>query len=370
MTGAAEHAMSPLATELSRLIDLSSGKRIQAGELLVAAGRFDPGMVGHPTARVRFLEALTELQAAGRITMPAAASRTGWDARVLPALPVWVIRVDATLPEPSGKPAPRVWPSALEAASRIATRADEHEVLGRIAAWLRDNPVPVPVPVEERSVELFEDEKAIDAYLKTRLFTSGALTLSLLACYIPPVPFVSQHVPGTGTCLLLVVENLATYTSCLDVLRGLDPRARPDLHLGWGYGGAFMQSVLSIPMLDPAPRKAFYFGDLDLAGLQIAVAAAAQAALAGLPPVQPAAACYQFLLDGPRHWRRPDQSNRHTNVDYEAACRWMPQPLQCQVGELLRAQERIPQERLGMEALRKSPHLLTGLWTGSEVSSD
>jgi hypothetical protein len=61
---------------------------------------------------------------------------------------------------------------------------------------------PVRVPAEERSAELFDDEKALDRYRKTRLFTSGALTLDLLACYDPPLPFVSQHVPGSGPVTL------------------------------------------------------------------------------------------------------------------------------------------------------------------------
>lgn len=88
------------------------------------------------------------------------------------------------------------------------------------------------------------------------LFSSGALTLNLLACFIPPQPFVSQHLDGTGPPHLLVVENLATYTSLLAVLRELDFGNRPDMHIGWGAGAAFTQSVLSIPTLNPAPSWA------------------------------------------------------------------------------------------------------------------
>lgn len=147
-----------------------------------------------------------------------------------------------------------MWTSALEAAGRIASRADEHELLERIAAWMRDDPTPDLVPVQERSLDLFDDEKAIDGYLKTRLFTSRTLTLDLLACFAPPVPFVSQHLDGAGPPHLLVVENLATYTSFLDVFRRLDHGIRPNLHIGWGDGAAFIQSVLSIAMLDPHPN--------------------------------------------------------------------------------------------------------------------
>jgi hypothetical protein len=155
------------------------------------------------------------------------------------------------------------------------------------------------VPAEERSAELFDDEKALDRYRKTRLFTSGALTLDLLACYDSPLPFVSQHVPGSGPVTLLVAENLATYTSFLTAVRALDEATRPHLHVAWGTGGSFEQSVLSIPLLDPQPRHVRYFGDLDRAGLRIAASAARQAAQADLPPMLPATGCYQFLLDAP-----------------------------------------------------------------------
>ncbi|HEY5397995.1 MAG TPA: hypothetical protein VIL16_21625 [Trebonia sp.] len=171
-------------------------------------------------------------------------------------------------------------PSALEAAGRIASRPDEHALLERVAGWLRDNLAPVRVPAEERSAELFDDEKALDRYRKTRLFTSGALTLDLLACYDPPLPFVSQHVPGSGPVTLLVAENLATYTSFLTAVRALDEATRPHLHVAWGIGGSFEQSVLSIPLLDPQPRHVRYFRDLDRAGLRIAASAARQAARA------------------------------------------------------------------------------------------
>ena len=250
----------------------------------------------------------------------------------------------------------------LEAAGRIASRTDEHEVLDRIASWLRDDPHPVLVPVEERSLELFDDEKALDRYLMTRLFTSGALTLDLLACYAPPPPFASQHVPGTGPTRLLVVENLATYTSFLTALRLLAPRSRPDLHVGWGVGAAFEQSVLSIPLLEPTPASAYYFGDLDQAGLRIASNATAKAVAAGLPgnaaaggpvPVPPrrTVALASPGRQQPRHPTRPGRGIELASV--HAALPGQP---------ALRARQRIPQERLGLEALHREPTLLTALY--------
>jgi len=124
-------------------------------------------------------------------------------------------------------------------------------------------------------------------------------------------------------------------------------------------------------MLEPPPTETFYFGDLDLAGLRIAASAAAQASATGLPELQPAASCYLFLLDGPQRWKRADSSNRHSKPDYEAVCRWLPGSLQAQARALLQAtdSQRVPQERLGLQDLRQSPHLLTALADGHETQS-
>lgn len=354
--------MTPLAVELARLIKGHRGKRVPVAELYSTASRFDPGLVGDAGGLARFRDALTELESAEQITLPAPRSTTGWDRRVVPAIPLWVTRIEQqTVLRPT--PVPRVWPHLLEAAGAIATRADERQILDRIAAWMREDPAPELVPVQERSLELFDDEKALDGYLTTRLFTSGALTLELLVCFPPPLPFVSQHVPGVGVTGLLVLENRATYTSFLSALRALDPAARPDLHLAWGHGNGFSQSVLSIPLLEPAPRFVRYFGDLDLAGLLTASNAAAQAAAAALPQVSPATSCYRFLLDGPPHWRTHDASNQRAAADHVAVCSWLPPDLRSPAAELFSQRLRVPQERLGHKALRRWP----GFWTEFEM---
>jgi hypothetical protein len=77
------------------------------------------------------------------------------------------------------------------------------------------------------------------------------------------------------------LENNATDHSFLVAARAQPDHERPDLHLGWGGGNQFSTGVASVGMLDPAPVAVGYFGDLDLAGLQVAVAAAQQARATG-----------------------------------------------------------------------------------------
>ena len=97
------------------------------------------------------------------------------------------------------------------------------------------------------------------------------------------------------------------------------------------------------------------------AGLNIATTAARQAEIANLPTITAAGACYRFLLSGPQNWRRPDSSNRSAAPNLQAICQWLPNALRQATTELLNNHERIPQERLGVQALRDNPHILAAL---------
>lgn len=326
--------------------------KIRVDGLLRHVTAADPTLVGNPTARTRLAAVLVSLAEAGAVVLPKA--RSGWDNRTKPPLPLWVGKT-AKPRRARPMPARRVWPQALEAGAAIATRPDEHQLLDRIATWLRNNPDAEPVPIEERSLEILNDEKALATETTKRLFTTGGLTLDLLACYPTPVPFPSQHVPGAGPTRLLVAENNATFHSLLKVARQMDPDVRPDLHIGWGCGNQFPTSITAVTLLDPAPTALYYVGDLDVAGLRIAVNAAAAANAHHLPPLRPAVALYDWLLA--HGVPRPDRSNTGIS-DSSALLAWMPEGLHEAVAHLLHERQRIPQETLGLRALRANPDLL------------
>jgi hypothetical protein len=130
-----EPAAVPAGRPLAAHVAAARNKRILVAELFTAAQGHDLSLVGDPAARGRFRRALDELAVVSLVTLPSAASRSGWDAIVEPPLPVWVTRVDRDAAGPAATTAPRVWPSALEAAGRIASRPDEHAVLERVADW-------------------------------------------------------------------------------------------------------------------------------------------------------------------------------------------------------------------------------------------
>ncbi|ROO52712.1 hypothetical protein EDC02_7652 [Micromonospora sp. Llam0] len=344
---------SRLADVISGYVASHSSSKIDVEGLLRYATAADPTLLGDPTGRARLAAALTDLADAGLVVLPK--TRAGWDYRTQPALPLWLAKPANPRPARSA-PAMRVWPQPLEAAAAIATRPDEHTLLDRIATWLRNNPDADPVPIEERSLEILDDEKALAVETTKRLFTTGALSLDLLACYPTPIPFPSQHVPGTGETRLLVAENNATFHSLLTAARELDPDARPDLHIGWGCGNQFPVSIAAATLLDPPPTALYYIGDLDVAGLRIAINAAATASNRHLPPLRPAVALYRWLLT--HGVPRPDRSNTGIS-DLTVLHAWMPEDLREPTAQLLHSRERIPQETLGLRALRADPALLS-----------
>ena len=82
--------LSPLAARLSLQVAATRNKRIVVAELLAAAQEHDLSLVGDPAARARFRRALDELAGTSVVTLPAAASRSGWDTSIGPPFPVWV----------------------------------------------------------------------------------------------------------------------------------------------------------------------------------------------------------------------------------------------------------------------------------------
>jgi hypothetical protein len=211
--------------------------------------------------RTVLADVLAELAAAGLITLP---SQRSYDRTERPDLPLFV-----TLPRHDRPRAPRrdvVWHPDLAWVPGSQLVPSQRADLEQVNRWLHNRRGdPTPVPLRERSLEIFGDEKTLDRLLPTRLFAPGRLTLGLLATYRAVVRFTSDLV-GSGD-LLLVVENSDTFDSLVHALRGHDGHRVG--RVGWGAGAAFEASVLSVGLLDPPVADVAYFGDLDEKGLRI-----------------------------------------------------------------------------------------------------
>lgn len=346
--------LSSLAQLLADCVVASRTQQVEVAALYDAAVAFDRSLATAPTARAEIRAALDELVAAKLVVFPSSARH--FDTRDAPPLPMWVRRPPRERVRRTTRGV-RVWPPALEAAGRIASRAEEISLLETTAAFLRDGGTSRPsVPMRERSLELFGDEKRFDRLIATRLFTSGALTLDLFRCHMVPIPFVSQWVPGAsdarGTALL-IAENHHTYASLLEATRLSAAVGGPARHVGYGTGGQFPSAVLSVPLLVPRPERIVYFGDVDLKGLQIPAVASNNAKISDLPAVVPAFPLYELLFEAP--YRRP-AAPVSPAVAAEASA-WLG-PLAKSARDALVEGIRIPQESVGYDLLTEHLDIL------------
>lgn len=314
-----------------------------------AAQAADLSLAGSPDGRSHLAVALEELAHAGLVVLPVQAR--GWDRAVLPALPRWVSRPSRP-PRAAATEAPKItWHGALGWAAGGGWTTEEGRLLRAVNDWLIAGGPTRRVPLQERSLQLLGDEKALGALLRGGLFGPGRLTLELLGAFRSSPPFVFRRT-GAGP-IALVLENSATYRSVLDALAG---KSTPIGLVAFGGGNGFVRSVDFFAELaadaDATPiREIRYFGDLDAEGLRIPAAASRAALAAGLPPIRPAASLYRRLL---AVGRPAEDAVVDRTIAAELAA-WLPGDLADRVIAVLTAGQRLAQEAVGAELLAADP---------------
>jgi hypothetical protein len=216
---------------------------------------------------------------------------------------------------------------------------------GFLAAGLEAKPV---VPIKERSLQIFGDEKRLDDLLSSALFRPGRLDLTKhLRCEVIGVPLAWKRGPVAADAHpLIVIENAATWHS---YCRWNEERK---LFSGvvYGDGNRFVDGIRYMANLFSelgGVRRVLYFGDLDPQGLLIPQEASARAQVANLPTVEPHLWSYGQLFtlgDGcgqPWEFEPPSSS----------LCDWL-----CNYAEparqLFASGKRIAQEHIGWEFLQ------------------
>lgn len=154
------------------------------------------------------------------------------------------------------------------------------------------------VPIKERSLQIFGDEKRLDLLLGTTLFREGRLDLKRdLRCEVIGVPLAWKRGPAAAAHQpLIVIENAATWHSYCrwNSERGLFSAVI------YGDGNRFADGIRYLPDIFAelgGLRRILYFGDLDPQGLVIPQEASARAQAVGLPTIEPHLWSYRALLD-------------------------------------------------------------------------
>ncbi|WP_218188388.1 GNAT family N-acetyltransferase [Desulfosarcina cetonica] len=214
-------------------------------------------------------------------------------------------------------------------AHTLRTRA-ELERAEQVNRYLLDRPPePVRVPHRERALEIFGDEKALDAYVRSGMF-GGRVTLDDLDCfYCPePLPFrpFSLDPRETAGKPLLVVENSNTYWSCC--------RANATCHryaavvYGQGFAACAAERAsdgLTEIQHQVAAAGIRYFGDLDPTGIAIPCRINRHREERGLPPLEAERILYRALLE--KNLSVPYSRSQANDHDPALARRWLGQAL-------------------------------------------
>jgi hypothetical protein len=330
--------VTSLAERLLAKLEAGRLSRIPLALLQDLVLELEPALRTSPLKRDRLAEAIEEAAGAGRLRLPAQRRRYGGH----PPLPAWVtlVRDDTARPTVVGRD--YFWRPELAWAGDLRFRPEELERLKRVNAWLRDHSADEPVvPVRERSLELFGDEKLLEQLQGGRLFFAGRLSLDLLRARTVHPPFVIH--PVSAAPLLLVIENHHTYDS---FSRLLGPSSGVGI-LAYGAGSAFVGSVTYAADLPLRVEEIRYFGDLDAKGLRIP-ADADRVRGPDLPHVRPAAWLYERLLQVGVAVAAPPV--RAEMVGQLVA--WLPPDLRDEVAAMLAAGHRMAQEAVGYKVLR------------------
>lgn len=218
--------------------------------------------------------------------------------------------------------------------------ARERETAEKINMWLtRRRGTMRCVPLRERSLEIFHDEKYLDRRVQGNSLFNGRLPLEAIGAFVVPHPLPYRAIGAPGNPVL-VVENHHTYWS----LAEWNQRSRCFAAVAYGEGNALCSaaSALREVLRECHASGAVYFGDLDPEGIRIPLRFNAMST----PKLHPAIPMYRFLLE---HGTRRTPVTRG-EIAEQTIREWMPD-LAEDILALWAGDQWIPQEALGTEQL-------------------
>lgn len=323
-----------------KLIASTSRKRVSLEDVKRAFLEAHPELASNPERNHLLLNAVRAMEAEKLIQLPAKGS---WEKIGNPPLPTWIQVVREDLPRERVDYASVPWvpelgfwtelkPPAIDAAVTI----NEFLLKRRTSLCL--------VPIKERSLEIFGDEKRLDAMRFGNTLFGGRLTLAAIGAFqVPlPLPYRQAQAPGRP---VLVVENHNSFWSFGE----WNQTARQYAAVVYGSGNEFRSSgaALGQVLQEVCGDGAEYLGDLDPTGVRIPLEYNLKLQNEGIR-ITPATQFYHWLLvNGRRRNRTDGQAFLGT-----LASDWLGDEL----GELVVAMwldgQWIPQEALGFEALQ------------------
>jgi hypothetical protein len=240
------------------------------------------------------------------------------------------------------------WTSELAFLSEARTNVPFDD-LRKLHDFLASNHAALDiVPIKERSLEIFGDEKRLDILHGSALFRFDRLDLVRdLRCEIVGVPLAWKRGPASAAnSPIIVIENAATWHS---YARWNFETAQFSAVV-YGDGNRFADGVRYLADIFEelgTPRKILYFGDLDPQGLLIPQEATARAIALGFPPIEPHLPSYAALLNLGENCWQPWEGEQPSATLFE----WLLQHA-ASAEQVIRSGKRIAQEHIGWNFLK------------------
>jgi len=250
-------------------------------------------------------------------------------------------------PNPDDKfdPTTVSWEPEMKFVAEARVTVNSEDLL-KLNAFFKDRALArLVVPIKERSLQIFSDEKRLDLLLGSALFRADRLSLKLLKCQIVSQPFGWKRGP-IDTGKILVVENAATWHS----YARWNAERRIFSAVIYGCGNCFAESIRYLADIlaeFSSQQRIFYFGDLDPQGLRIPVEASRKAVGLGLPHIEPDLWSYSNLLKIGCGREVPfDAAEPASNAEFQ----WLAH-LAEPARKILESGKRLAQEHIGWESL-------------------
>lgn len=254
---------------------LPAGKKISEQALWDTVKRAFPGQGTVTDWRPKLADLLSALAAEGKISLPKGKGLyTG-----IPRLPAWILRNDQEK-KTGARLEGHIW------AQELAFLADQplegNNDWLTLDRWLKNGGRNADIiPVRERSLEIFNDEKRLDSFLRRKPFTTGQVFLKTFRCYYVASPIAWQPGPEAARSLPgIVIENSNTYATVCE----FNKRGGWFAYVAYGGGNAFTATQEGVGEVAAGygHDTVYYFGDIDWDGFEIPAVAARRLAVRGI----------------------------------------------------------------------------------------
>jgi hypothetical protein len=337
--------------EFERRLLSGTAVRVAEQEIWRALAQAFPHRSPGPAERRLLVEALESIAARGSIRLPAEDGKR-WDRSMSPAVPtsVDIVRDRSGSPPFNWRTFP--WHPHLQWVAHCRSLSTQQiEFLRRVHEGFVNGMFREPAPLKYRSLQLTGDEKLLASLAATSLFSPSRLSLEQLACLPDALPLAWEAVSDGGR--MVIFENAGPFAVARRVLSELE--RKPYDVIAYGGGRGVLAALGHIKTLERGIESIHYVGDLDHAGLDIALAVRHCSRDLGLPTVQPASALHAQMLSAAASFGHANgwpSRERVPVANRSKILEALSPDLRSQVDAILGAGHRIPEEVLGPDELR------------------